>query len=200
MHENEVNRDVLLSAGVGGDADDVQWSRIVERAHADHGFALDFVRQSRDRVALERLLARATERRAVPTNAPIIVRHAPPVAARFGGWTGWLVAAALLGLWFHGGIRAPQPPERSGSPILDVVHREATAQGGNALDDRFSEELPHRMLIEARPMPDGSGTELIYLRQLIERRVVPELYRLDGQNELGQPSLVRYVPSSGGSV
>jgi hypothetical protein len=33
---------------------------------------------------------------------------------------------------------------------------------------------------------------VIYLRQVIERAVVPDLYQIDGMDERGQPTLARY--------
>jgi hypothetical protein len=53
-------------------------------------------------------------------------------------------------------------------------------------------EVPERILIDTRPVPTGQGYELIYLHQILERAVVPDLYRIGAQDERGQPVLIRY--------
>ena len=236
MSERTMHRDVLLSLGVGGDASERQWDQIAEEACADHGFARDFVLQTRDQVELSRELDAAmctASRVDLPDEAlrcgalredqwagPSAHDTAEPslpqqhveahraasggVAGRLGGWAGWIVAACLLGGWLQiGHIGTPRDvPVRAMQTGLGTTAEDALQV---YLDRGRSErsvidELPHRVLIESRELPDGAGTEVLYLRQFIERAVVPDLYRIDGQNELGEPSLVRYMPHSGGSL
>ena len=57
--------------------------------------------------------------------------------------------------------------------------------------------MPERVLIETRPSETGRGYELLYLRQILERTVVPDLYKFYGQDEMGRPTLVRYDGDAG---
>ena len=45
-------------------------------------------------------------------------------------------------------------------------------------------QSPDFIVLESTPLADGGGYEVVYLRQLIERREVRDLYRL-GTDELG---------------
>ena len=61
-------------------------------------------------------------------------------------------------------------------------------------------EVPERILIETRPNETGRGFELLYVRQIIERTVVPDLYQFHSQDEMGRPTLVRYDGNRGPSM
>jgi hypothetical protein len=61
-------------------------------------------------------------------------------------------------------------------------------------------EMPAKVLIESRPNPSGEGYELLYLRQVVERTIVPDLYQYTGQDESGRPTPVRYQPQTGGPL
>jgi len=218
MCDDMSDRDVLRSLGVGGEATGLQWAQIVEEAQADHAYALRFVRESRDQAGLAAMVARAAD---VARSVELPECEAVEAAAAAGepthtgsaggarlfvGWAGWLVAACLLVAWVQFGPRHPEHQTRTQSASMSTVPGttadealRAYIERGRA-EDRHIEEVPHRLLIDARPLDGGAGTEVLYLRQFVERTVVPDLYRLGGQNELGQPSLVRYVPHAGGSL
>lgn len=60
-------------------------------------------------------------------------------------------------------------------------------------------ELPQRVVVESRPAPDGKGYEVLYLRQVLERAVVNDLYRT-GVDDAGRRVLLpASVPGAGGS-
>ena len=54
-------------------------------------------------------------------------------------------------------------------------------------------EMPAKVLLEAQPSAQGSGYEVLYLRQIMERAVVSDLYEF-GVDERGRPVPVRMVP------
>ena len=59
---------------------------------------------------------------------------------------------------------------------------------------RVIAEMPEQVVVETRPMPDGS-IEVMYLRQVIERRVIDQAYRQvrdDAGNTIAVP--VRFEP------
>jgi len=223
MSDQMVERDILLSLGVGGEATDPQWDVIAAQARQDHAFARDFVLHARDQAALSSMMSEAD---AIAARVDLPASHVAPrsagseplrvvphgsvhteggTAGRLGAWAGWLVAACLLAGFLKIGQTPPSAPEGRGNAMQAGLGTTAEDALRVYLDrgrseDRVIDEMPHRLLLESRPLADGSGTELLYLRQFLERTVVPDLYRLDGQNELGQPSFVRYVPHSGGSL
>jgi hypothetical protein len=50
-------------------------------------------------------------------------------------------------------------------------------------------EVPGKMLAESHALPGGKGYEVICVRQVIERTLVPDLYQINGIDERGQPTL-----------
>jgi hypothetical protein len=50
-------------------------------------------------------------------------------------------------------------------------------------------ELPQRLVLETRPTSDGQGQEILYVRQIVERAIVPSMYRLS-KDDAGQPTIV----------
>ncbi len=121
-------------------------------------------------------------------------------------WGGWLAAAALL-LAFTVGL--PRGGVGSG---LGAGNAPGTQAAGFSLGtpeealDRYIDlgkqtgavvgQSPDFIVLDSKPLEDGSGYEVVYLRQLIERREVRDLYRL-GTDELG--NTVR-VPVEAGKV
>jgi hypothetical protein len=61
-------------------------------------------------------------------------------------------------------------------------------------------EVPTKILIESRPAPSGEGVELLYLRQVVERTIVPDLYEFTGKDERGLPAPTKYTPPTGGAL
>lgn len=119
----------------------------------------------------------------------------------FGGWAGWLVAAAMFFAWTQMERHETRLPDDA-RPIAQHAGLGGTAEEAlrayldrGRAEKRVIDELPDRLLVETRPVSDGTGFEVIYVRQFVERAIVPDLYRFGGQNELGQPSLVRLAPS-----
>ncbi|NUQ68803.1 MAG: hypothetical protein HUU18_11065, partial [Phycisphaerales bacterium] len=58
-------------------------------------------------------------------------------------------------------------------------------------------ELPDKVLVQTRPIGNGGGMEVVYLRQIVERTRVDDLYRTTTDelgNVMGLP--VRVTPAS----
>ena len=109
-------------------------------------------------------------------------------------WGGWLAAAALLlaftvglprGVGVVGGMPGTAPgtqaagfslgtPEEALDRYIDLGKQSGAVVG----------QSPDFIVLESTPLADGGGYEVVYLRQLIERREVRDLYRL-GTDELG---------------
>ncbi|MFK7960207.1 MAG: hypothetical protein AB8G96_06745 [Phycisphaerales bacterium] len=128
--------------------------------------------------------------------------------ARARGAAGWLVAAMLLlSLIVSAPLRsgtAPSVGPVAGDPSATPTPTEAVQTAGLTADDALSlyldrgraegrvvRESPTQVLISSRPSADGKGLEVTYVRQILERMVVPEMYTNAGRNEDGGVRLAR---------
>lgn len=115
-------------------------------------------------------------------------------------WGGWAAAAAILLVWFtgvpvgslgtagRGSMTAGVGPDWTQIAPEEALNRylDRGRQTGRVLA-----EVPDRIVVETRPLENGEGLEVVYLRQILEREIVTpsNMYRV-GQNEFGQASLV----------
>jgi hypothetical protein len=121
-------------------------------------------------------------------------------------WGGWAIAAALLIAWSMG---MPQPAEindsldtqTAGIPgfigLSDADPEQALNQYMTAgqKSGRVIAEMPEQFVVETTPLPDGS-IEVLYLRQIIERRVMDGAYRMihdETGNEVPVPIRIETV-------
>ena len=111
-------------------------------------------------------------------------------------WAGWALAAVLV-LAFAMRFSTPDDSMR---PTGSEAHI-GKLLPGEALNNYLQVgresgvvmgEMPRKVLIQTRQLNDGQGYEVYFLRQILERTEVPDLYQYGGENELGQPTLVRY--------
>lgn len=114
-------------------------------------------------------------------------------------WGGWAAAAAVLLVWFTGKSvpekTDTQPGQQAG--ILPTVA--AADPSPESILDRYLDigmqegrvlgEMPRRVVLDTKPVP--GGLEVTYLRQIVEREVVPRdrLFRL-GRDEFGKAALI----------
>ncbi|MHC4415933.1 MAG: hypothetical protein ACYS0G_11675 [Planctomycetota bacterium] len=128
----------------------------------------------------------------------------PGAWRRLGSWSGWAVAAAVAIAWAFGLFG----PERRAVPgDTPEIARAGTAAellaaylNKGRQEESVLGEVPQQILIDSRPAASGEGYELLYLRQILERAVVPDLYQFTGQDELGRPTLVRFDQTPGPSM
>jgi hypothetical protein len=135
---------------------------------------------------------------------------------RMPAWAGWAVAAVLFVVLATimqtaqpitpgaGGGSGINPAGINTAGIVPVSSAQEALDAYINLgrqEERVIEELPRRVLIETRPLPTGEGFEVIYIRQLVERARVPELYKVDAPAAEGaQPNLVRFAPTQPGRM
>ena len=107
-------------------------------------------------------------------------------------WGGWAIAAALLIAWSLGMPRASstldQGPQVAGIPgigLKDAQPEQAFEQyiESGQKSGKVISEMPEQLVVETKPLPDGT-IEVIYVRQIIERRVIDQAYRMM-QDETG---------------
>src|SRR5690606_27872013 len=107
-------------------------------------------------------------------------------------WAGWAAAAAVAVAWVGLGVA----PQDGAGPVQPLAASLTPTQ----LLDQYLEkgrqsglvqgEAPAKTLLSAQPAPSGNGYEVIYIRQIVERAIVTDLYQL-GADEAGNPQPVR---------
>jgi hypothetical protein len=117
-----------------------------------------------------------------------------------GQWGGWAAAAALVIAALLGKLA---PPNTGGSTMQAAgIGPGALLSATDALNsyiERGKEDgvvigqLPQKVLVDSQPAPDGSGYDVVYVRQILERARVNDLYRFSS-DELGNPTPVRVIP------
>ena len=213
----EKHDDILISRTIDGNATTGDWEELTALADANPAVWRNLAMSLRAHQAFARALnadvtvADAIEMPTVQRAAATIQlrdagRH-PAFLARVGGWSGWAVAAVFTIIWVAGVFNlvqntTPQPGSSSGNTTMVGASAaellEAYLDKGRQ-EDFVIAEGPQRILIETRPNGSGRGYELIYLRQILERTVVPDLYQFN-RDEAGQPRLIRYDGDQGSSM
>jgi hypothetical protein len=197
MNEDQI--DLLISSTVEGDPE--AWRRFETVAGDEVARWRQLAELQRDQASLGRAVNVATAvAEQVEMPALRLVPAPRSFTARATGWAGWALAAVLaLALTIRIALPTLPGPMPTGgqTPVLTAGPTTA-AQAFQAYLDLGREsgevvgELPERLLLDTRPSPGGDGYELLYLRQVVERMKTPTLYRFDGQNERGQPTLTRW--------
>ena len=211
----EQRNQILVSRVVDGDATTAEWDELKTLADDDPAVWRQLADTLRDHSAFARAVnesvsvAEAVETPMLPhTGGDRRRAHASSPLARIGGWTGWVVAAVVTfaGLTaFFQQQTATKTQALSGTPT-GMMNGASAADLLQAYLDRGRQEhlvlgeVPDKVLLETRPATDGKGFEVLYLRQILERTVVPDLYQGGARDELGRPTLVRYEPRQGPSM
>ncbi len=187
-------RDLLISRVIDGRASSRDWDRF--RALAAHEPAVwceladtqtqhEAVRQE-----LSGVIAIA-DRVELPVG-PADDSHTRLRLSLVSKWGGWAAAAALLLVWSLGNPATQHigndqsGTQTAGIPmgnlgsigLVDAEPEQAFEQylSAGQKTGRVIAEMPEQVVVETRPMPDGT-IEVLYLRQIIERRVIDQAYR-----------------------
>lgn len=195
----ESREDILISRLIDGAARADDLREIATLAAGDASVWDRLAAADADRLALT-LAMESTIAVAASIEAPMH-EYAPPDESdgryRFigaSGWVGWAAAAAVVFAWTISS-RGPVPGPTAG-PGADVRNVSLSADDALAkyieaskAENRFVRELP-KVMVESHYASDGSGTEVTYLRQFLEKATVNNLYELS-TDEHGRPGAVR---------
>ncbi len=222
---DDARQDLLISRIVQGDAGEKEYDELAAIAVEDESIWRKTFESQRDQVALASMMLGAEEVTETVT-APVDAKRRPMPArtvsnvrrpaqphqrrGRLASWTGWAMAALIFLAWSVGWLQSPGI--NSGSDAARSVQN-AGLGPINSASEALNEYLrmgrdegtvlptePRRVLVDTRPAQSGQGYELIYVRQIMERSVVPNLYRYQGEDEQGRPTLVRYKPPVRGEM
>lgn len=188
-----IDRDVLITRVLDGEATPEDWSAFRAMAARDQSVWAEMTESQQDRADLAAGLAEAIAV-ADSVEAPVHRHAGERLNARLRAgvaWLGWAAAAALA----LGAVFAPPKGGAEGLSTAGLFPVRSAEDAMQLYLDKGQEsgvvlgELPDRVLLSSTPSPDGRGYTVVFLRQLVERRQVDSLYQL-GQNEAGQPVVV----------
>ena len=196
--EPHTDRDLLIARIIDADAGPGDWERFRAEASRDPTIWRELSDAQSDHEALResvRAAGSVADRVGLPIDAMGSHQRRFDAAAR---WSGWGVAAMVALAWIGGALSGPAPtPNGAGmvqtgslTPLQRATPDEAL---GRYLDagrarGRVVGEMPDPVIVETRPTGSGS-IEVIYLRQIIERREVDRAYRRVS-DEFGNPGVV----------
>jgi len=191
-------RDLLISRVIDGSANPEDWSAFRVLASSDAEVWTDLSDAQREHEALCEVMHAASaiaDGVDLPggSGSPLVFESRVSSAARWGGWA--IAAVVLLG-WFTGAITMNPSHSDDGmntAGLLPLGQASSEQAFGQYLEagqnnGRVVGEMPNQIVVETRPMVDGT-IEVIYLRQVIERRVLDRAYR-EVVDEFGNPSVV----------
>jgi hypothetical protein len=204
--------DLLISRVLDASATPAEWEELCGSASYDPDLWRALAMRLRDHTGLGRAVgasievAEAIDAVGAPSRRGRPALPPGPRAARRRGAPGrslgWVLSACLALAWTSFSLLRPDAM-RSAPPLPGGADEPGTEDLLQAYVDRGRREgsvvadLPERILLDTRPMPAGEGLELLYLRQILERAVVPELYEFSGQDEAGRAIPVRYERREG---
>lgn len=195
----EIDREVLISRLLDGRAKPEDWRAFRAAAERQGIMWDDLIESATDLQSLSRAVNLVAE----GTTCIDVHEAARRDAGRLrsGGLSrinrlGWLVAACLaLGL-ISVTLRQrditykPAPVNQAGflssmtsQQLMDQYYEAGKREG------RVIGELPQVTELERRPLGEGKGYEVLYLRHVLERAVVDDVYKL-GTDDAGQPVVI----------
>ena len=211
---NAMRAEVLISRMIDGEAGTDEWQEFSALAAAAPELWRELADAQRQQSLLSAAVAEATSV-AAKVELPDLSAgaleplddHVPVISMawqrKLSAWVGWGVAAALaIALWSgvrptantsgpssgNDGSASSKTQLASFAPAeLLAAYLDVGKEDGQVLG-----ELPDKVLLETRPDPSTGGYEVFFIRTIVERTHVPELYQFGSQDESGRPVLAKY--------
>lgn len=180
-------RDLLISRIIDARAGADDWQAFRAAAEQDAGIWRDLAEAQRQHELMCEGL-RAASSCADRMDLPEFITDGAPLQRRLDGlarWGGWAAAAALLLVWTTGTPILHRAGSTHTAGLLPTGPGLHEATPDQALDRYLNAgrtagivvgEVPEQLIVETTPRPDGS-VEVVYLRQIIERRITDRVYR-----------------------
>lgn len=192
-----IDRDILITRVLDGEATPEDWAAFRAMASRDPAVWGELSDAQQDRTELSMAVAEAVAV-ADGVDAPMDLVTGERLTVRVRAavaWIGWAAAAMLAVGAFAGresgsggGMQAANLfPISSAEDALDLYKSKGQERG------TFVGEMPDRLLVETRSLGEGAGYEVIYVRQLVERTRVGDVYKLS-ENEAGAITPVPFRP------
>jgi hypothetical protein len=195
-------RDELISRVIDGEASERDWTALRALAQHDPTVWTDLTATQRqhelltDAVEEIGMLAEGVD---IPEGE--LLTPGERFQRRMDGvraWGGWAAAAAILLVWFTG-MPAPMGSDSGVQTGSVIPLNQGTIEPSKAFEQYLESGrqagtvlgvMPQRTVLETRPSADGSGTEVLYVRQIIEREFVPadQMFKVS-RDEFGTASI-----------
>jgi hypothetical protein len=213
----EARSDILISRLIDGEAGAEDWKEFQALASAAPELWRELAEAQRQHELLGAVVAdvanRADAVELPDLSEDISFSEASPglhLAQRLSAYLGWGLAAALaIALWAgvkpnanlsppiqHGGgtssTGGSAPPPAQFASLDPSVLLQGYLDRGKT-EGTVLGELPDKVLVETRPAAEGGGYEVLFIRTILERTRVPELYEFSAQDEAGRPVLAKYT-------
>jgi hypothetical protein len=191
---SEVDRDILISRVIDDEASAADWAQLKALAASEPAIWRDLFEMQRGQAELASAVNRELDV-AEYVDAPVRDHLTAQLTWRIRrgvAWVGWAAAAAVALAWI--GVRTG--PEEAGQPgAVNIANLTPTQLLDHYLErgretGLVQGEAPAKTLLSAQPAASGGGYEVIYIRQIIERGFVTDLYQL-GSDDAGNPQPVR---------
>jgi hypothetical protein len=191
--------ELLISRVVDGEATPEDWSSFRLQADREPSLWRDLAEAQRIQTSLGEEVGVAVAKAGyvdVPVHREIERRFSNRVRM-VGIWGGWLAAACVGVMWAQNApksiVQGPGPTTADMNPMAALQ----TYLNKGEQDGRVLGELPEKVLVRATPLTGsngsdiGNGYEVVYLRQILERAVVKDLYQY-GVDEAGRQAPIRF--------
>lgn len=185
--------DILIGRVTDGEASPADWHELESLAAADASVWSRLASAQRRHAELERAVDDALTIAELIEAPDAFADPAMRLSVRWRSYAGWAAAAAIALTW-AGASSFNLIPGPSG--LVQTTSMVPVPLGTDELMSRYLDtgkregrvlaELP-MVMVESRPSLDGHGSEIVYLRQVLERVRVEDVYSL-GSDELGRPT------------
>ncbi len=191
---NPNREEILIGRVTDGEASPADWSELEKLASADPTVWTRLASAQRRHAELERAVDDALTVAELVEAPDFLADAGERMTVRWRAYSGWAAAAAIALAW-AGASSLNLLPAGPGGNVQESGFVPIKL-GSDALMDRYLEtgrqegrvlaELP-MVMVESRPAINGEGSEIIYLRQVLERVRVDDVYRM-GVDDLGRPA------------
>jgi hypothetical protein len=183
-------RDMLISRIIDGRATSTDWRLLDAEGTHDPSVWRELAHAQRDHQALCAAMDRASsiaDAVELPPDSAANYRF-PGVAGGVRAWAGWAAAAAILIVATSRGVFSPSVEPVVGGNQAGLLSGIGTASADTAAaawdrymdvgarEGRVVRELPDKVMVETRPATDGTGYDVYFVRQILERVRVADLY------------------------
>lgn len=197
----EPNReDILIGRVTDGEASPTDWQELEALAASDATVWSRLALAQRRHAELERAVDDALTVAELVDAPDLHAESASSLTQRWRSYAGWAAAAAIALAWAGASSFNFVP----GGPATQTGAMVPMSMGTDELINRYLDtgkkegrviaELP-MVMVESRPLEGEKGSEVVYLRQVLERVKVEDIYRL-GADELGRPTPTPFVPEA----
>lgn len=197
MHPNR--EEILIGRVTDGEASPSDWQELESLAAIDATVWTRLAAAQRRHAELERAVDDALTIAELVEAPEFLADSGVRLSMRWRSYAGWAAAAAVALAW-AGASRfniASGPAGGQMSTLAPVSLMNPDELMNRYLDEgkregRVLAELP-MVMVESRPLADGQGSDVIYLRQVLERVRVQDVYRM-GEDDLGRPTPLPVAP------